>query len=233
MGISATNQQASDSQSLVLMYGGTFDPVHHGHLRSALELTQVLPVSRVHLVPCQLPPHRQQPAARPEQRLAMLRLAVEAEPLLVADDRELVRPGPSWSIDTLIELRQEYGDNQPLAMVLGWDAFLGLPSWSRKEQLLEQAHLVVMARPGQDAPPSQELLDLLAQHEVRAGEALNQRPAGRILRVALPSRMQVSATYVRRLLAMQASVRYLLPDAVVDYLLKHRLYTPTHDPIQE
>ena len=207
------------------MYGGTFDPVHHGHLRTALELTQVLPVRRVHLVPCQLPPHRQQPGATPEQRLAMLQLAVAQEPLLVADDRELRRPGPSWSIDTLISLREDYGPEQPLAMVLGWDAFLGLPTWSRKEQLLEKAHLIVVSRPGATRPANKELLELLDRHELHAGQALNREPAGRILRLSLPSAMQLSASFIRRLLLEQRSVRYLLPDAVIDYLLQKQLYT--------
>lgn len=215
---------------LVLMYGGTFDPVHHGHLRTALELTQVLPVTKVHLIPCQLPPHRGQPGASPEQRLAMLQLAVAQEPLLLADNRELLRPGPSWSIDTLKSLRQDYGPEQPLAMVLGWDAFLGLPSWAHKEQLLEVAHLIVVARPGETQPASKELLELLAQHELQAGQALNQQPCGRILRLALPSAMQLSASFIRRLLAEKRSVRYLLPDAVIDYLLNQQLYTPTFLP---
>lgn len=214
------------SEKLLLMYGGTFDPVHHGHLRSALELTQVLPVAQVHLIPCQLPPHRSQPGASPEQRMEMLRLAIAQEPLLFADDRELKRPGPSWSIDTLTSLRADYGPSQPLAMVLGWDAFLGLPAWSRKEKLLEQAHLIVLARPGENQQPPQELYELLKQHELCAGEALNQQPAGRILRLALPSALQVSATFIRRLLYEQQSVRYLLPDAVINYLLEQGLYSP-------
>lgn len=210
--------------SLVLMYGGTFDPVHHGHLRSALELTQVLPVTRVHLIPCQLPPHRDQPGASGAQRLAMLQLAITNEPLLVADDRELQRKGPSWSVDTLLSLREEYGSLQPLAMVLGWDAFLGLPQWSRRKRLLELAHLIVVARPGQMHEASPELLQLLQQHELKPGEQLNATPAGRILRLSLPSAMQVSATYIRRLLGQQASARYLLPDTVIEFIRTNQLY---------
>lgn len=233
MAISVSERPDLSPDALVLMYGGTFDPVHNGHLRSALELTQVLPVARVHLIPCQLPPHRGEPGASPEQRLEMLRLATAEEPLLLADNRELLRPGPSWSIDTLCSLREEYGDRQPLAMVLGWDAFLGLPAWSRREQLLEKAHLIVIARPGEKQPASQELLDLLQQYELKAGEALNTQPSGRILRLALPSAMQVSATYIRRLLAEQSSVRYLLPDAVINYLFRQGLYAPANPCHQE
>lgn len=227
MDISASDQPGRGmNSSMVLMYGGTFDPVHHGHLRSALELTQVLPVTRVHLIPCQLPPHRDQPGASGAQRLAMLQLATANEPLLVADDRELQREGPSWSVDTLLSLREEYGSLQPLAMVLGWDAFLGLPQWSRRESLLELAHLIVVARPGQMHEASPELLQLLQQHELKSGEQLNATPAGRILRLSLPSAMQVSATYIRRLLGQQASARYLLPDTVIEFIRTNQLYQP-------
>lgn len=225
MDTSASDQQGMGmNRSLVLMYGGTFDPVHHGHLRSALELTQVLPVSRVHLIPCQLPPHRNQPGASAAQRFAMLQLAITHEPLLVADDRELQREGPSWSVDTLLSLREEYGSLQPLAMVLGWDAFLGLPQWSRRERLLELAHLIVVARPGQMDEASPELLQLLQDYELKPGEQLNATPAGRILRLSLPSAMQVSATYIRRLLGQQASARYLLPDSVIEFIRTNQLY---------
>lgn len=210
--------------SLVLMFGGTFDPVHHGHLRSALELTQALPVKKVHLVPCQLPAHRSQPNASAEDRLAMLRLAVAEEPLLFADDRELMRAGPSWSVDTLESLRSEYGAEQPLVMVLGWDAFLGLPDWSRKERLLDLAHLVVLTRPGQMYSASEELEVLLKKNELAAGETLTTSPAGRILRLSLPSAMEVSATHIRRLLIKQCSARYLLPESVLNFINKQGLY---------
>lgn len=213
---------------LVLMFGGTFDPVHHGHLRSALELTQVLPVKKIHLVPCQLPAHRGQPSATADQRLAMLKLATADEPLLYGDNRELQRAGPSWSVDTLESLRQEYGVEQPLALVLGWDAFLGLPDWSRSERLLELAHLIVLARPGQMHKPAKEVLQLLERHELQAGENLNASSAGRILRLSLPSAFEVSATHIRRLLANNLSVRYLLPDKVLDFIYQQKLYQPKH-----
>ncbi|GLR62663.1 nicotinate-nucleotide adenylyltransferase [Marinospirillum insulare] len=220
--------KTAKTPSLVLMFGGTFDPIHHGHLRCALELTQVLPVKKVHLVPCQLPAHRSQPSATAEQRLEMLNLAIAAEPLLYGDDRELLRAGPSWSVDTLASLRQDYGEQQPLAMLLGWDAFLGLPSWSRSERLLELAHIIVLARPGQMHEPAEEVLQLLDKHELQAGESLNASPAGRILRLSLPSSFEVSATYIRRLLANKQSARYLLPEQVLDFIHQQQLYQSKH-----
>lgn len=210
--------------SLVLMFGGTFDPIHNGHLRSALELTQVLPVKQLHLVPCQLPAHRDQPKATAEQRLAMLRLAIANEEKLFADDRELRRAGPSWSVDTLASLREEYGNQQPLAFVLGWDAFLGLPSWSRREHLLELAHLIVVARPGQMHPATDQVLHLLKKHKLAAGETLTTQPAGRILQLNLPSAFEISATHIRKLLTNNLSARYLLPDPVLDFINQQGLY---------
>lgn len=210
--------------SLVLMFGGTFDPVHYGHLRSALELTQVLPVHKVHLIPCQLPAHRGEPNATAEQRLAMLRLAITNEAQLFADKRELQRAGPSWSVDTLESLRQDYGWQQPLAMVLGWDAFLGLPNWSRRERLLELAHLIVLTRPGQMHQGSDQVLQLLKEHQLPAGEALSASPAGQILRLSLPSGLEISATHIRKLLASNLSARYLLPDTVLNFISTEGLY---------
>lgn len=210
--------------SLVLMFGGTFDPVHHGHLRSALELTQVLPVKKVHLVPCQIPAHKDQPKATAEQRLAMLRLAIADESLLFADDCELRRAGPSWSVDTLIHLRKNYGNQQPLAMVLGWDAFLGLPNWSRNERLLELAHLIVLERPEQMHQATDEILQLLEKHQLAANETLATHPAGRIFRLSLPSTFAISATHIRKILANNLSARYLLPDTVLNFINKQGLY---------
>ena len=222
MGKSVANP--AKTPALVLMFGGTFDPIHNGHLRSALELTQVLPVKQIHLVPCQLPAHRSQPSATAEDRLTLLRLALANEALLFADDRELQRTGPSWSVDTLESLRQQYGAEQPLAMVLGWDAFLGLPSWSRRERLLELAHLIVLTRPGQMHQASNDLEQLLKQHELPAGDALHTSAAGKILRLSLPSAFEVSATYIRKLLANNLSARYLLPDTVLDFIKQKNLY---------
>ncbi|WP_114418486.1 nicotinate-nucleotide adenylyltransferase [Marinospirillum perlucidum] len=221
-------------QPLVMMYGGTFDPVHHGHLRTAVELTQALPVKRLHMIPCQLPPHRGQPGATPEDRMNLLQLAVAREPQLFADDRELRRSGPSWSVDTLISLREDYGSKQPLALVLGWDAFLGLPSWSRFSELLELAHLVVIDRPGEEDSPGQVLQKLLDAKQTREPEDLTLAPAGKLLRLKLPASMEISATRIRQLLSEGRSVRYLLPDAVIDYLFARKLYSCSlSSPTQE
>lgn len=206
------------------MLGGTFDPVHLGHLRSAVELREALALDRVHMIPASVPPLRGEPRVAPEQRLALLRLGIGDTPGLVADARELQREGPSWSADTLASLRREYGDEARLVMALGHDAFLRLAEWRDPERLFALAHLVVVDRPDFEAALPAELRALIEGREVDGAEALMASPAGGLLRLSLPSRMAISATEVRRRLAEGRSVRYLLPDAVEHYLLEHALY---------
>ncbi len=208
----------------IAMLGGTFDPVHLGHLRSAVELREALALDRVHMVPASVPPLRGEPRVAPEQRLALLRLGIGDTPGLVADPRELQREGPSWSADTLASLRGEYGGEARLVMALGHDAFLRLAEWRDPERLFALAHLVVVDRPDFEAALPAELRALIDGREVGDGEALMARPAGGLLRLSLPSRMAISATEVRRRLAEGRSVRYLLPEAVEHYLLEHALY---------
>ncbi|MGJ7460652.1 nicotinate-nucleotide adenylyltransferase [Halomonas sp. MA07-2] len=206
------------------MLGGTFDPVHLGHLRSAVELREFLELDRVHMIPACVPPLRGEPRVSPEQRLAILRLGIGDTPGLVADPRELHRDGPSFSADTLASLREEVGGQARLVMALGHDAFLRLADWHEPERLFTLAHLVVIDRPDFEAPLPAPLEALIAGREVADAEALMSRPAGGLLRLALPSRMAISATEVRRRLAEGRSVRYLLPEAVERHLMQHGLY---------
>jgi nicotinate-nucleotide adenylyltransferase len=208
----------------IAMLGGTFDPVHLGHLRSAVELREALELDRVHMIPASVPPLRGEPRVSPEQRLALLRLGIGDTPGLVADPRELHRAGPSFSADTLASLREEVGPGARLVMALGHDAFLRLADWHEPERLFALAHLVVIDRPDFEAPLPAALDALIAGREVAGVEALMASPAGGLLRLALPSRMAISATEVRRRLAQGRSVRYLLPEAVERHLLEHGLY---------
>ncbi|MGM0636785.1 MAG: nicotinate-nucleotide adenylyltransferase [Pseudomonadota bacterium] len=206
------------------MLGGTFDPVHLGHLRSAVELREVLELDRVHLIPASVPPLRGEPRVSSDQRLLLLQLGIGDTPGLVADPREMHREGPSYSADTLASLRKEFGVEARLVMALGHDAFLRLADWHEPERLFALAHLVVIDRPDHEAPLPAALDALIAGREVDNPEALMARPAGGLLRLALPSRMAISATEVRRRLAEGNSVRYLLPEAVERHLLTHGLY---------
>ncbi|MEQ6917177.1 nicotinate-nucleotide adenylyltransferase [Halomonas aquatica] len=206
------------------MLGGTFDPVHLGHLRSAVELLEALVLDRVHMVPAAMPPLRGEPRVSAAERLALLSLGIGDTPGLVADPRELERDGPSYSADTLASLRREQGREARLVMALGHDAFLRLADWHEPERLFELAHVVVIDRPDHDATLPAALRELLVGREVEDGEALMAHPAGRLLRLRLPSRMAISATEVRRRLAAGLSVRYLLPEAVEARILSRGLY---------
>ncbi|HSP59279.1 MAG TPA: nicotinate-nucleotide adenylyltransferase [Halomonas sp.] len=208
----------------IAMLGGTFDPVHLGHLRSAVELGEALGLDRVHMVPAAKPPLRGEPSVSPEQRLALLRLGIGDTPGLFADSRELDRDGPSFTADTLASLREEFGPSARLVMAVGHDAFLRLADWHQPGRLFELAHVVVIDRPGNDSPLSPELRDMVANREVDGPQALMATPAGQLLRLRLPSRMEISATDVRHRLASGASVRYLLPDAVEARIRRYGLY---------
>lgn len=209
------------------MLGGTFDPVHLGHLRSAVELGEALALDALHMIPVHVPPHRDAPGIAPAHRLAMLAAGIGDTPGLVADDREIRRSGHSYSTDTLASLRQEWGEHARLVMAVGHDAFLGLPEWHEKERLFALAHVVVIDRPDHEAPLAPELRELIAGREVEDSEALMSEPAGRLLRLKLPSRMAIAATELRRRIQSGASVRYLVPPAVERYIAEHDLYQLT------
>lgn len=206
--------------------GGTFDPVHHGHLRLAEEAADACGLERVRLIPAALPNLRDAPATPASHRLEMVRLAVRGNPRLCVDDRELRREGMSYTVDTLLELRGELGTARALCLILGADAFLRLPRWSRWLSLFDLCHVVVATRPGYDLDASARAVpELGAQWLARnAGAAdLSRSAAGRIARVDIPL-LEISATDVRARFAKGASVRYLLPEAVVDYIAAHHLY---------
>lgn len=206
---------------MIGVYGGTFDPVHYGHLRTALEVQEALDLDAMLMLPARQPPHRDPPQASPEARRDMLALALQGQDRLLLDGRELARPGPSYMVDTLESLRAEHGE-RPLGLVLGEDAFAGLDSWDRWERLLELAHLLVMTRPG-GVRPEGEPARLLAGRGVTEAARLRSRPAGLIYQCEVTA-LAISATAIRTQQAAGHSSRYLLPEAVLDYLVEHRLY---------
>ncbi|WP_346799270.1 nicotinate-nucleotide adenylyltransferase [Halomonas sp. Bachu 37] len=210
------------------MFGGTFDPVHLGHLRSAVEVREVLELDRLHMIPAPQPPLRDRPQVAPLTRLELLEAGIGDTPGLVADGRELERSGPSYTVDTLKELRQEYGDEARLVMVVGLDAFLRLGQWRDPQRLFELAHVVVLDRPDSPqhshAPLPDAPWELLGDREVDSVAKLMQRPGGGLLHLRLPSRMAISATEIRRRLASGLSVRYLLAEAVERRIQAKHLY---------
>jgi nicotinate-nucleotide adenylyltransferase len=206
-----------------VIYGGTFDPIHHGHLRLAVELREHLNVPGIDLVPCHIPPHRESPGAPSERRLELLSLAIGEEPGLAVDDRELGRNGASYTADTLRQIREEIGPDEPLAMVVGTDSFAGFDRWREWQQIPELAHIIVVVRPGADLAPGSVAEKLLATRGVKSATELHRQPCGLILSMA-PPLMDISATGIRQRIAEGRSIRYLTPDPVWHRIRDLELY---------
>ncbi|ALG67198.1 nicotinate-nucleotide adenylyltransferase [Beggiatoa leptomitoformis] len=204
------------------MLGGTFNPIHHGHLRLALELYERLSFAQVHLVPAANPPHREKPTVGAELRFAMVQAAVAGVSGLIADDRELKRQGFSYTVDTLRSLRNEYPNN-PLCLILGMDAFIGLPTWQAWESIIELAHLVVVRRPGTLLPMSHRMHDFLVTHQVNNTVDIHTRLAGKILVEEIPA-LTISATQIRTLVAQGRDPSYLIPLPVLEIIQQYQLY---------
>lgn len=207
---------------MIGVFGGTFDPVHFGHLRTALELHHDLGLEEVRLIPCRLPPHRPPPAAEASQRLAMLKSAVQGQSGLRVDERELNRDGPSYTVLTLRSLKQELPD-RTLCTIVGRDAFAELDKWWRWRELLELSHIVVVDRPPGVAQITGEPARLLAERRVASPEQLNREDAGRILTRRVTS-LDISATHIRAMIAAGMSPRYLVPDSVMDIMRVQGIY---------
>jgi nicotinate-nucleotide adenylyltransferase len=205
------------------IFGGTFDPIHYGHLRTAFELLQTLDLEEVRFVPCGDPPHRGVTFASAAVRLQMVQLATRDEDGFVVDDRELRRDGPSYSIDTLASFRAEFPDRS-LCLITGMDAFLGLPTWHRWDEILDFAHIVVAHRPGWQAPRDGELGQLLAERRTRAAEDLQARPCGRV-HVHAVTQLEIASTEIRSLVAEGYDPRFLMPDAVREVIMESACYT--------
>ncbi|MCP8686016.1 nicotinate-nucleotide adenylyltransferase [Marinobacterium sedimentorum] len=220
-----TNTGPADA--LVFM-GGTFDPVHNGHLRTALEIQQWMGVEQVCLIPSKIPVHREQPGCSSEQRLAMVGLAVEQEPALRVDAREVLSDQPSYSLLTLQSLRAEIGPDRSLCMVLGMDAYLGLASWHGWEQLPDYCHIIVVCRPGYVYEPDERMQRFFRAHETRSLRTVLGSPCGRVLMHELTP-LSISATQIRQLVAKGLSPRYLCPDPVWHYMQQHKLYVIEED----
>lgn len=213
--------------------GGTFDPIHCGHLELAREVRAALHLAAVRLIPAGDPPHRAAPVATAAQRLAMVELAIEGAPDLEADGREVDRPGRSYTVTTLESLRREAPD-RPLALIVGADAFAGFPEWHRWPELFLLAHIVVVMRPGRavdDALPPALAAEWARRHTTEQ-QVLHATACGAILVQAITPH-DISASAIRAQLARGspgvAAVRGLLPPAVLAYIDRNQLYRPRQD----
>lgn len=213
-------------QALGLL-GGTFDPIHHGHLRLGIEARQRLGLSGVRLIPAGQPPHRARPQTPAEHRLAMVSLAVDAIPGFELDASEVRSQQPSYTVATLERLRAELGPEQPLVLILGADAFLGLAGWYRWREIFRFAHIAVATRPGYvlaDALYGGELAEECPDRLSQNPQVLHSWAYGSIVPFTIPS-LEISATLIRHALGHGEDARFLLPEAVLDYIQTHHLYS--------
>lgn len=212
------------SLALQAIYGGTFDPIHYGHLNSVTALAEQISLSQVIIMPNNVPPHRPQPEATSEQRKKMVELAIADRPLFSLDCRELERSTPSWTVETLEQIRREKGHRQPLAFIIGQDSLVSLPRWHRWEDLLSLCHLLVCQRPGYPLKmETPELQQWLEQHRADSVQQLHQQPAGKIFIAPTPM-YDISATEIRQRLESGVDCGEWVPVAVLDFIRQQHLY---------
>lgn len=204
------------------LLGGTFDPIHVGHLRPAIHVLERLELAEVRLLPNYIPPHRATPDSAPEHRLAMVTLAAAQTPGLTVDDRELRRDRPSYTVETLIELRREY-PRVPLCFLMGMDSLCSLDRWHRWQELLDHAHLVVSHRPGWMPDFNPTIKALYQAHGTRDSEQLHRKKAGSIYLIDNPQ-LDISSTQIRDCIRAGNNPQYLLPESVADYIRDKGLY---------
>lgn len=207
--------------------GGTFDPVHYGHLRLAEQAREQLGLAGIRWIPAGQPPHRATPCSSPAQRLAMVERAIADNPAFSLDASEVHSEAPSYSIHTLQRLRDTLGPQQPLVLLLGTDAFLGLSNWHRWRELFELAHIAIASRPGSTLETRHLPAALAAEYQQRhraQHSALQQHAAGCVLTFSITA-LDIAATQLRAMLAAGHSPRYLLPTPVLDYIFQQHLYS--------
>lgn len=213
---------ASPETALIGVFGGTFDPVHLGHLHAARTVQRRLGIEDFRFVPAGDPPHRGATFAAARHRLAMLRLALREWPEASIDERELHRPGPSWMVETLESLRRDHPD-RPLLLIIGQDSANSLDRWHRWRELFDLAHLVVMTRPGQAPAYAPELGAIMQARRSGQSRELRRSAAGRVLPLEV-SPLDLSSTAVRRAVAGHGATGDMLPGSVARYIREHGLY---------
>lgn len=205
-----------------IILGGTFDPVHFGHLRMSQEMLNLFPKAKVSLMPSAYPPHRPEPGATPHQRIEMLKLVLQPYGNLAIDTRELDRETPSYSVVTLQDIRQEVGDDC-LVFLMGTDAFSKLDQWYQWKELITLTNILVVGRPSSALPESGPVAEFYAQHSVNDLQKLSDFAYGHVGFYQMPQ-LDISSSYIREQIKQGFSPRFLLPDGILDYIVKHSLY---------
>ncbi len=204
---------------MIGLYGGTFDPVHYGHLRTAIEVKEIFSLQQIHLIPCHQPAHRAKPDCTAEMRCEMLQLAVKSHDGLIVDRREIERSGVSYMVDTLVSVRDDFPDQQ-LMLFIGSDAFNGLMKWYQWQRLFDYAHIVVMTRPGYTTP---EVDGVLAECLVQSKDKLIEKQFG-CLYFQQVTQLEISATAIRLCFKKGLNPAFLLPESVIEYINAHKIY---------
>ena len=209
--------------------GGTFDPIHNGHLRLAQEVLEQCNLAEIRFIPSGTPPHRGAPYASAPHRLNMVRAALLGNASFTLDEREIYRADPCYTVDTLRALRIEIGAQRPLCLLMGGDAFLLLHTWHEWDKLFELAHIIVVQRPGLPLGNAIATADpaLRQQYTARLAPSprvLHESPAGAVVVLDMPL-LEISATDIRKRCADKKNIHYLLPDTVANYIQSHNLYT--------
>ena len=210
---------------MIGVYGGTFDPIHYGHLRPALEILEAFALSHIRFIPCGQPPHRDPPHASAAQRLAMVQRGIAGVAGFVCDEREVRRPGPSYMIDTLRSLRQEL-PGEDLCLLLGMDAFAGLPGWHDWRGILQLCKVLVMQRPQFEAAQAicnTELKHYVADNAVTQPQAFVESGPGRLMFYGV-TQLNISSTQIRETIRQRRSARFLLPEQVIELIERDSIY---------
>jgi nicotinate-nucleotide adenylyltransferase len=207
-----------------LVFGGTFDPVHRGHIESVCSVARLLGDVDTYLVPCQIPAHRPAPAASPEDRLKMLQLAVASQGQIFVDDCELRREGASYTVDTLFGCRERVGESGPLLFLMGRDSWVTLPSWHRWEELTDLAHLLILERPGTDQGSPEVLRKWFKPREIQDPKEMMNSCSGKVCFLSL-DQINVSASGLRERIAKGSSIEGDVNPLVMSYITQHNLYT--------
>ncbi len=213
----------SVSNMSVALLGGTFNPIHFGHLNLANCLVDYLHVESVRMIPCAIPPHRETPSVSAEQRLAMLQLAIDDHPLLTSDDLELRKSTPSYSIETVQQIRQQVGEETPLFFCIGMDSLLTIDSWHHWQQLLDYCHLAICPRPGYKLPIKGHLAEWIEQNLCDDIDRIKTLSQGCLHLCKIPLK-DISSTAIRDSIKCAQSIDHLTPKSVVNFITKHSLY---------
>jgi len=208
---------------MIGILGGTFDPIHFGHLRTALDVQQRLSLDEVRFIPCGEPAHRNKPIAEPLQRLAMVRAAIAGQKKFTVDDREIRRDGPSYMVDTLTSLKQDFKDHS-LCLILGTDAFNGLAQWYQWEKIFDIANIVVMRRPDTDGRSTiNKQLFKVIKHRLLDADHLKRKQNGGICFVPV-TQLEISATAIRQQWQQCNDIQFFLPDSVLTLIQQQNIY---------